>query len=216
MPKKEESVKVVVRCRPMNRKETEDRRERAVDMDLRTNMVTLKNPKDLREQPKEFTFDHIYDWNSKQEDVFVEVAQPIIEQVIGGFNGTIFAYGQTGTGKTFTMEGCREPPELAGILPRTFQWIFSACEAAKVAEPEGSNAEFLVRASYLEIYNEEIRDLLAKDHKKRLELKESVDQVRAGRRCAPWGGHRDGAVCVRACAGRVREGPVDVRAQERQ
>ena len=169
-------MKVIVRCRPMNRTETADQRERAVDMDLRTNMVSLKNPKDLREAPKQFTFDKIYDWNSRQEDVFVQVAQPIIEQVIGGFNGTIFAYGQTGTGKTFTMEGVKDPPDLQGILPRTFKWIFDACEAAKAAEPEGSNAEFLVRASYLEIYNEEIRDLLAKDHKKRLELKESVDQ----------------------------------------
>jgi hypothetical protein len=178
MPKKGEdvNVKVVVRCRPMNRQETADGREHAVAMDLRMNQVTLRNPKDGREAPKVFTFDQIYDWNSKQEDVFANVAQPIIEQVIGGFNGTIFAYGQTGTGKTFTMEGVSDPPELQGILPRTFRWIFDACDKAKAEAAEGSNAEFLVRASYLEIYNEEIRDLLAKDHKKKLELKESVDQ----------------------------------------
>ena len=169
-----ECVKVVVRCRPMNQKEIEDSRTRVVEMDLRTNQVRVKNPKDLRETPKPFTFDKIYDWNSMQEPVFLETAQPIIDQVIGGYNGTIFAYGQTGTGKTFTMEGVHDVPELRGILPRTFRYIFDGCEAAKSVA--GENAEFLVRASYLEIYNEEIRDLLSKDHKKQLQLKESVDQ----------------------------------------
>ena len=165
-----ETVKVVVRCRPMNKKEIEDQRTRIVDMDLKTNQVRVKNPKDVRETPKPFTFDKIYDWNSTQEPVFVETARPIIDQVIGGYNGTIFAYGQTGTGKTFTMEGVGDVPELHGIIPRTFRYIFDGCEAAK--GDAGADAEFLVRASYLEIYNEEIRDLLSKDHKKQLQLKE--------------------------------------------
>lgn len=85
-----------------------------------------------------------------------------------GFNGTIFAYGQTGAGKSFTMEGAPDPPELQGIIPNSFKHIFDAiCVTDK--------KQFLVRASYLEIYNEEIRDLLSKDPKNRLELKENVD-----------------------------------------
>jgi kinesin family protein 3/17 len=182
--KDDDCVKVVVRCRPMNRKEIEDGRERVVDMNLKTNQVQVRNPKQAGDASKPFTFDKIYDWNSMQEPVFEETARPIIDQVIGGYNGTIFAYGQTGTGKTFTMEGVHDVPELRGILPRTFRYIFDACDAAKAdaetsfgaegAEP--AKAEYLVRASYLEIYNEEIRDLLSKNHKEKLQLKESVDQ----------------------------------------
>lgn len=57
------------------------------------------------EPPRNFTFDAVYDWNSKQVDLFEETFRDLIESVLNGFNGTIFAYGQTGTGKTFTMEG---------------------------------------------------------------------------------------------------------------
>ena len=85
---------MVVRCRPLNRQETEDRRVRVVDMDTRTNLISLKNPKDERETPKQFTFDKIYDWNCRQVDIFDYTATALIDEVIGGFNGTIFAYGQ--------------------------------------------------------------------------------------------------------------------------
>ena len=88
----------------------------------------------------------------------------------GGYNGTIFAYGQTGAGKTHTMEGYPDPPELRGIIPNAFKHIFE-----KISLTQDQTTQFLVRASYLEIYNEEIRDLLAKDPKNKLELKESVD-----------------------------------------
>ena len=60
---------------------------------------------DSLEPPKTFTFDAIYDWDSTQSDIFEETFQSLVESVLSGFNGTIFAYGQTGTGKTFTMEG---------------------------------------------------------------------------------------------------------------
>ena len=74
--------------------------------------------------------------------------------MLNGYNGTIFAYGQTGAGKTFTMEGVADPAHLRGIIPNAFQHVFD-----KVAVAE-ERQHFLVRASYLEIYNEEIRDLL--------------------------------------------------------
>ena len=76
--------------------------------------------------------------------------------MLEGYNGTIFAYGQTGTGKTHTMEGKESPPELNGIIPRTFNHIFQSINA------QGQNLQYLVRASFLELYNEEIRDLLSK------------------------------------------------------
>jgi len=78
--------------------------------------------------------------------------------------GTIFAYGQTGTGKTFTMEGVRSVPELRGIIPNSFAHIFGAIAKAE------ENVRFLVRVSYLEIYNEEVRDLLGKDQTAKLEV----------------------------------------------
>ena len=95
-----------------------------------------------------------------------------LESVCEGYNGTIFAYGQTGAGKTHTMEGCADPPELKGIIPNSFKHIFEkiACD-----QNGTKTKKFLVRASYLEIYNEEIRDLLSRDPKNRLELRENVD-----------------------------------------
>lgn len=77
------------------------------------------------EVPKVFTFDSVYDWNSEQENVFVESAWPIIDNVLHGYNGTIFAYGQTGTGKTFTITGVPKDKTLKGIMPRSFEAIFN-------------------------------------------------------------------------------------------
>jgi hypothetical protein len=75
-----------------------------------------------------------------------------------GYNGTIFAYGQTGTGKTFTMEGVADKAELKGIIPRSIEWIFNSIKSY-------SDQEFLVRVSFVEIYNEEVIDLLNKNIK---------------------------------------------------
>ncbi|ETV82641.1 hypothetical protein, variant 2 [Aphanomyces astaci] len=85
-----------------------------------------------------------------------------------GYNGTIFAYGQTGAGKSHTMEGYPDPPDQRGIIPNSFKHIFDKVAITK-------KKQVLVRASYLEIYNEEIRDLLSKDPKASLDLKENVD-----------------------------------------
>lgn len=85
-----------------------------------------------------------------------------------GYNGTVFAYGQTGCGKSFSMQGVAKPATQRGIIPRAFEHMFEAIAAT-------ANTKFLVHASYLEIYNEEIRDLLGVDVKKKLELKESND-----------------------------------------
>lgn len=89
--------------------------------------------------------------------------------MLEGYNGTIFAYGQTGTGKTHTMTGVIGDEELRGIMPRAFDDIF------KNIMGDSDQTQFLVRASYMEIYNEEVRDLLSKNPKNRLELHEKVD-----------------------------------------
>ena len=89
--------------------------------------------------------------------------------MLKGFNGTIFAYGQTGCGKSFTMEGIPNPPIHRGITPRSFEHIFQECAVRE-------NTKFLIRASYLEIYNEQIRDLLSVNVNQRLDLREDPDR----------------------------------------
>ena len=169
--KKSETVRVVVRCRPMSSKEKQDGREKVVEVNRKSCQIFLRDPNaDRRQDPKSFTFDNVYGANTIQKNLYDETAAPIVDAAMEGYNGTIFAYGQTGAGKTFTMEGVPDPPELRGIIPNTFRHIFQNISMNKTKEKQ-----FLVRASYLEIYNEQIRDLLAKDPKNRLDLKENVD-----------------------------------------
>uniref|UniRef100_A0A673HDK1 Kinesin-like protein n=1 Tax=Sinocyclocheilus rhinocerous TaxID=307959 RepID=A0A673HDK1_9TELE len=164
-----EAVKVVVRCRPLNRKEESMGYEHIVQMDVKLGQVALRNPKaGPGELLKTFTFDAVYDACSKQSDLYDETVRPLIDSVLRGFNGTIFAYGQTGTGKTYTMQGQWLDAERRGIIPNSFEHIFTHISRSQ-------NQQYLVRASYLEIYQEEVRDLLTKDHSKKLELKESAD-----------------------------------------
>ncbi|XP_043365939.1 kinesin-like protein KIF3C isoform X2 [Dermochelys coriacea] len=168
-PKTSEALKVVARCRPMNRKEEAAGYERIMEMDVKLGQVTLRNPKAAPgELAKTFTFDAVYDASSKQADLYDETVRPLIDSVLQGFNGTIFAYGQTGTGKTYTMQGAWTDPEKRGIVPNSFEHVFTHISRSQ-------NQQYLVRASYLEIYQEEIRDLLAKDQTKKLELKENPE-----------------------------------------
>ncbi|XP_037131653.1 kinesin-like protein KIF3B [Syngnathus acus] len=168
--KSSESVKVVVRCRPMNEKELAATYECVVSVDVRFGQIIVRNPREASagELPKVFTFDSVYDCNSKQLDLYDETFRPLVDSVLQGFNGTIFAYGQTGTGKTYTMEGVRNDPERRGVIPNSFDHIFTHISRSQ-------NQQYLVRASYLEIYQEEIRDLLSKDQARRLELRERPD-----------------------------------------
>uniref|UniRef100_A0AAX7U6B8 Kinesin-like protein n=1 Tax=Astatotilapia calliptera TaxID=8154 RepID=A0AAX7U6B8_ASTCA len=158
-----DNVKVVVRCRPLNQKETTMGHKQAVIVDEMRGTITVNKLETPHEPPKTFTFDTVFGPDSKQLDVYNLTARPIIDSVLEGYNGTIFAYGQTGTGKTFTMEGVRAVPGLRGIIPNSFAHIF------------GHIAKAEVRVSYLEIYNEEVRDLLGKDQLQRLEVKERPD-----------------------------------------
>ncbi|XP_042308606.1 kinesin-like protein KIF3A isoform X3 [Sceloporus undulatus] len=164
-----DNVKVVVRCRPFNEREKTMCYKMAVNVDEMRGTITVHKTDSSNEPPKTFTFDTVFGPESKQLDVYNLTARPIIDSVLEGYNGTIFAYGQTGTGKTFTMEGVRAVPELRGIIPNSFAHIFG-----HIAKAEG-DTRFLVRVSYLEIYNEEVRDLLGKDQTQRLEVKERPD-----------------------------------------
>lgn len=166
--KASESVKVVVRCRPMNEKEIAQGHHRIIEMNVKKGTIEINNPAKKEATPRMFTYDSVYDWNSKQIDLYDETFRQLVDSVLEGYNGTIFAYGQTGTGKTFTMEGVRSDPELRGVIPNSFEHIFT-----HIARTQ--NQQYLVRASYLEIYQEDIRDLLSKDQAKRLELKERPD-----------------------------------------
>ncbi|XP_075261714.1 kinesin-II 95 kDa subunit-like [Convolutriloba macropyga] len=165
-PGEAETVKVVVRCRPLSDNEKKTGYNRIVEMDTKIGRIEITNPAD--KTTKAYTFDTVYDWNSKQQDLYDETFRGLVNSVLEGFNGTIFAYGQTGTGKTFTMEGVRSNAELRGVIPNSFDHIFNHIARS-------TNTQFLVRASYLEIYQEEIRDLLSKDQSKRLELRERAD-----------------------------------------
>ncbi|XP_025711541.1 kinesin-like protein KIF17 isoform X2 [Callorhinus ursinus] len=164
-----ESVKVVVRCRPMNRRERELNCQPVVTVDSARGQCFIQNPGAADEPPKQFTFDGAYYMDHFTEQIYNEIAYPLVEGVTEGYNGTIFAYGQTGSGKSFTMQGLPDPSSQRGIIPRAFEHVFESVQCAE-------NTKFLVRASYLEIYNEDVRDLLGADTKQKLELKEHPEK----------------------------------------
>ncbi|KAM6996885.1 kinesin-like protein KIF11 isoform 3-T3 [Tautogolabrus adspersus] len=166
------NIQVVVRCRPFNTMERKSSHG-VIDCEPSRKEVLVRtggmNDKAAR---KTYTFDMVFGPAAKQIDVYRSVVCPILDEVIMGYNCTVFAYGQTGTGKTFTMEGERSPNEqftweedpLAGIIPRTLHQIFE-----KLSE---NGTEFSVKVSLLEIYNEELFDLLSpsEDVTERLQL----------------------------------------------
>ncbi|XP_076599334.1 kinesin-like protein KIF11 [Chaetodon auriga] len=166
------NIQVVVRCRPFNTMERKSSHG-VIDCEPNRKEVMVKtggiNDKASR---KTYTFDMVFGPAAKQIEVYRSVVCPILDEVIMGYNCTVFAYGQTGTGKTFTMEGERSPNEqftweedpLAGIIPRTLHQIFE-----KLSE---NGTEFSVKVSLLEIYNEELFDLLSptEDVNERLQL----------------------------------------------
>lgn len=174
--KKEEkgkNIQVVVRCRPFNSAERKANAHSVVECDhVRKEVSVRTGGLADKSSRKTYTFDMVFGASTKQIDVYRSVVCPILDEVIMGYNCTIFAYGQTGTGKTFTMEGERSPNEeytweedpLAGIIPRTLHQIFE-----KLTD---NGTEFSVKVSLLEIYNEELFDLLnpSSDVSERLQM----------------------------------------------
>ncbi|CAG9327391.1 unnamed protein product [Blepharisma stoltei] len=167
-----DNVKVAVRVRPQNTKEREDfSGNRCLEVDISSNKITL----DSKPTPKPFIYDFVGDEDITQEEIFEVIGMPIASSCLAGYNGTIFAYGQTGAGKTFTILG---PSTLdvndiestqRGLLPRSIEFIFSS---VKKEIKRCSGLEFLIKCSFLEIYNEQINDLLS--DQKNLQVREDV------------------------------------------
>jgi len=126
----------------------------------------VENPE--KYQIHRFSFDFVFDMDASQHEVYNKTAKPAVNSILEGYNSTIFAYGQTGTGKTFTMEGFtyNALDDSRGIIPRCIEEIFEYIENFKQ-----SDTKFMVRASYLQIYNETVSDLL-KTERSNLQIRE--------------------------------------------
>uniref|UniRef100_G3QJF5 Kinesin-like protein KIF15 n=2 Tax=Gorilla gorilla gorilla TaxID=9595 RepID=G3QJF5_GORGO len=154
-----DAIKVFVRIRPPAERSGSADGEQNLCLSVlsSTSLRLHSNP-----EPKTFTFDHVADVDTTQESVFATVAKSIVESCMSGYNGTIFAYGQTGSGKTFTMMGPSESDNfshnLRGVIPRSFEYLFSLIDREK--EKAGAGKSFLCKCSFIEIYNEQIYDLL--------------------------------------------------------
>jgi centromeric protein E len=112
-----------------------------------------------------FSFDTIFGTSAKNVDIYEQHAKAVVLSAVAGFNGTVFAYGQTSSGKTYTMRGSQAEP---GVTWLAVDDVFRSIQ-------EMSNREFLIRVSYMEIYNEEIKDLLSPDNRK-LQIHESLER----------------------------------------
>ncbi|XP_059227012.1 kinesin-like protein Klp61F [Stomoxys calcitrans] len=166
--KTNQNIQVYVRVRPLNK------RERCIHS---TEIVEVVSPREVvtrhtldSKLTKKFTFDRTFGPESKQVDVYASVVGPLIEEVLSGYNCTVFAYGQTGTGKTHTMVGNQsaelksswEDDSDIGIIPRALCHLFDELRMMEV--------EFSMRISYLELYNEELFDLLSTDDNTKIRI----------------------------------------------
>ncbi|XP_078128740.1 kinesin-like protein KIF16B isoform X2 [Sander vitreus] len=160
------SVRVAVRVRPMNRREKDLTAKCIIKMEgTKTSITNLKTPEGIagdltRERTKTFTYDFSYDSTDcksstfvSQEKVFKDLGVDVLKAAFEGYNACVFAYGQTGSGKSYTMMG---NPGDAGLIPRFCESLFSRISAAS----RWDEASFRTEVSYLEIYNERVRDLL--------------------------------------------------------
>jgi len=171
------NFKVVVRVRPPLERElesgqlvstvqlTQDRKRISIYEYYNIEAIDPENVSEYLENNNmytthSFTFDRVYDPSSSQSEVYEHTAKPAVMSVLQGYNATILAYGQTGTGKTFTMEGFKfnSQDTQRGIVPRSMEEIFKYIENVSNAR-----TTFMVRVSYLQIYNEVVSDLLRTD-----------------------------------------------------
>uniref|UniRef100_A0A8C2CA05 Kinesin-like protein n=1 Tax=Cyprinus carpio TaxID=7962 RepID=A0A8C2CA05_CYPCA len=143
-------VRVALRCRPLVPKEINEGCQCCLTF-------VPSGPQVIVGNDKAFTYDYVFDPTIEQEEVFNTAVSPLLSGLIRGYNATVLAYGQTGSGKTFSMGGTytseQENESTVGVIPRVIRRIFQ--EKSKCAD-----CEFLLAVSYLEIYNEEILDLL--------------------------------------------------------
>lgn len=158
--KNADNIQVMVRIRPLNPRELAEEAKSCLILDSSdTNTVVL----DAKPEPKIFNFDWIGGEETTQENIFDTVGKPMIEACLEGYNCCIFAYGQTGAGKTFTMQGRglgHEELDASnrGLQPRVFDHICTLLAQEKKRNPE---FQYLISCSYLELYNEQIKDLVS-------------------------------------------------------
>jgi len=152
-----ENIIVMIRVKPLNTSETSEKRCISVDKDT----ITV----DIKGEPKNFHFDYIAPENATQEEIFEKAGRPLADACMKGYNATVFAYGQTGAGKTFTVQGPiaaqvpnkEERHKLRGLMQRVFDYMFTGMNKNKQDNP---NIQYILKCSYLEIYQEVIIDLL--------------------------------------------------------
>ncbi|XP_070316784.1 kinesin-like protein KIF19 [Odocoileus virginianus] len=159
MEPKDQQLTVALRIRPLNDTELEEGAA-VIAHKVGDQMVVLMDPSEDPEDPlrthrsreKTFIFDAVFDQHASQEDVYLATTQQLVEGVVSGYNATVFAYGPSGAGKTHTMLGVDTEP---GIYLQMLSDLFQAIEETR------DNTDCSVSMSYLEIYNEVIRDLLS-------------------------------------------------------
>ncbi|KAH6697886.1 hypothetical protein VD0002_g8981 [Verticillium dahliae] len=163
----ETNIQVVVRCRGRNEREVRENSTVVVSADAAKGKdVNLSmGPNALSN--KTYNFDRAFSPAADQSMVFDDVVRPILDEMLAGFNCTIFAYGQTGTGKTYTMSGDMTETmgllsDAAGIIPRALQALFNKLDA--------DDCESAVKCSFIELYNEELRDLIAVEEGAKLKI----------------------------------------------
>ncbi|XP_060048485.1 kinesin-1 heavy chain [Erinaceus europaeus] len=139
------NIKVMCRFRPLNESEVARGDKYVAKFQGEDTVVMASKP---------YAFDQVFQSHTSQEQVYNDCAKKIVKDVLEGYNGTIFAYGQTSSGKTHTMEGKLHDPEGMGIIPRIVQDIFNYIYSMD------ENLEFHIKVSYFEIYLDKIRDLL--------------------------------------------------------
>lgn len=177
------NIKVACRCRPANPGEVTSDHNTRIRIQPLSRQVTV----DQKKASNTFTFDKVYDGTATQETIYNEIAAPIVEEVLNGYTCTIFAYGQTGTGKTYTMEGDTsslgtvdpfgrtEMPAGAGIIPRVVNHMFD-----RLGGIDG--AGYSVHVSHLELYNETICDLLSSNDEKEVRIMTAHVSPAAGKK----------------------------------
>ncbi|KAM4747725.1 LOW QUALITY PROTEIN: kinesin-like protein KIF1C [Rhinophrynus dorsalis] len=166
------SVKVAVRVRPFNSRETTHDAKCVIQM--QGNTTCISNPKQPKDSAKNFTFDYSY-WShttaedpnfASQRQVYKDIGEEMLLHAFEGYNVCIFAYGQTGAGKSYTMMGKPEP-EQHGIIPQLCEDLF-----ARVGNNQSPELSYSVEVSYMEIYCERVRDLLSPKSKGNLRVRE--------------------------------------------
>ena len=151
-----DAIHVVVRVRPLLERERRTSGESTcVTVASPTSVVIHDGDRDVGPRSHTFTFDSVFGEHASQEQVYTDVARPVVQHALEGINATILAYGQTSSGKTYTMDGHADS---LGIIPRAIHEIF-----AHISLRQGPRTKFLVRASYAQVHNEVVSDLIRPD-----------------------------------------------------